>query len=80
MKRTPSAMKASVGPRRRANAALLLLAAAILTGCAAPRRIPVTQYEKDQWTCEHQAYANRAPGLVAVALYHDCMRAHGWSK
>jgi len=59
---------------------LLTLLLISLVGCAAPRPIQSTAYQKAQWTCEHDAYGHRAAGLLAVALYHDCMRAHGWSK
>lgn len=60
---------------------LQLLTVAMLGACAsAPQRVPVTQYQKDQWTCERQAYGHQAAGLLAIALYKDCMHAHGWSK
>ena len=59
---------------------LTLLAVTMLAACAAPHPIPVTQYQKDQWTCEHQAYGHQAAGFLAIALYKDCMHAHGWPK
>lgn len=57
-----------------------IILSSLLAGCAAPRPIQPTAYQKAQWTCEHQTYAQTPPGLIAIALYHDCMRAHGWSK
>lgn len=52
----------------------------ILGGCAAPRPIQPTAYQKASYECEKDMSRSEAQGLIAVALYHDCMRAHGWSK
>ncbi len=61
---------------------MLLTAAcvAFAAGCATPARVPVTAYQRAQWRCEHAAFNGLNAPLLSVALYHDCMRAHGWSK
>lgn len=59
---------------------LPLATIAVLAACATPHRITPTAYQKDQWTCEHQSMRPETAPLMALALYHDCMHAHGWSK
>lgn len=58
----------------------VLALTATLTACATPHRITPTAYQKDQWTCEHQSMRPNTAPMMALALYHDCMHAHGWSK
>jgi hypothetical protein len=59
---------------------LLLLPFAMLTGCASPRPVPVSPYQSAKYECERDMADSNMGGLAALALYHDCMRAHGWSK
>lgn len=60
---------------------LILLAWGLLvTSCAAPQRVPVSEYQRVHYTCEKQAEDARADAIMKNTLYKDCMRAHGWSK
>jgi len=60
---------------------LLLLPIAMLVGCASPPHpVPVSAYQSAKYECERDIADSRMGGLAALALYHDCMRAHGWSK
>ncbi len=52
----------------------------MLTGCATARPVPTTAYQKVQYECQRDASQSHYGGLMELALYHQCMQAHGWSK
>ena len=49
-------------------------------GCAAPRHVTLTPYQRAQYECEHAMYAPTTGPLAQIVLYHHCMMLHGWSK
>jgi len=60
--------------------AVLCALALTCTACATPHPVAVTPYQRTQYECQRDASLSHYGGLMELAFYRECMRAHGWSK